>query len=241
MKKFLNAVVVLILMNAVIYFAASLEGGQILNELALYFPENESFSLWQGVTHLFMHGGIFHLLLNMLALWMFGAPLERIWGTKRFLIFYFIAGIGAASVYTLIHYYQFDALYQQLIDSGFNRNDIQNFIDQSLYPTAVFSEKQASEFFGIYQRPMVGASGAIYGILVAFAFTYPDTKLALIFLPVPIAAKYFIPILISIDLFSGLTGFSLFGGGVAYFAHVGGALIGFLLMMYWRITLRDIQ
>ena len=90
------------------------------------------------------------------------------------------------------------------------------------------------DLYRIYVGPMVGASGAIYGILVAFGLLYPNAKLALLFLPVPIAAKFFIPILLALDLFSGVTGFSLFGGGIAHFAHIGGALIGFLLMWHWR-------
>ena len=90
------------------------------------------------------------------------------------------------------------------------------------------------EFYQIYNTPAVGASGAIYGVLVAFGMTFPNAKLALIFLPVPISAKYFIPVLIALDLFSGVTGFSIFGGGIAHFAHVGGAIIGFIIMWYWK-------
>jgi membrane associated rhomboid family serine protease len=97
------------------------------------------------------------------------------------------------------------------------------------------------DLYRIYAAPMLGASGAIYGILVAFGLMYPDAKLALLFLPVPIAAKYFIPIILALDLFSGVTGFSLFGGGIAHFAHIGGALIGFLLMWYWRSRERSVS
>jgi membrane associated rhomboid family serine protease len=89
-------------------------------------------------------------------------------------------------------------------------------------------------FYMTYHTPVLGASGAIYGVLVAFAMTYPNRKLMLLFLPFPIAAKYFVPVILMIDLFSGVTGFSIFGAGIAHFAHLGGALIGFLLMMLWR-------
>jgi membrane associated rhomboid family serine protease len=94
--------------------------------------------------------------------------------------------------------------------------------------------KAAVDLYQIYSGPMLGASGAIYGILVAFGLLYPNAKLAILLIPVPVAAKYVIPTLLALDLFSGVTGFSLFGGGIAHFAHLGGALIGFLLMWHWR-------
>ena len=234
MRPYLTTVNVLIAINAFIYFASQSTGGQLLENMALYFPKNEHFGIWQLFTHMFMHGSIPHLLFNMFALWMFGTPLERIWGKERFLLFYFLSGIGAAVFYTTINYYQFDTVYNDLIGAGLSPADIQSSLEKSMYyPALEGSEKLLS----LYQVPMVGASGAIYGILVAFGVLFPNTKLALLFFPVPVAAKYFIPAIIALDLFSGVTGFSIFGGGVAHFAHVGGAVIGFLLMMYWRKTL----
>ena len=232
MKLTLNTVIILIGINILVFFASN--SIELTSLLALYFPENENFAAWQFVTHMFMHGGLTHLLFNMFALWMFGTHLERIWGSKRFLIFYFACGIGAAMIYTAVNYYQFNSIYALLTDTGLSKFDIQSMIDKSSYPPNVISEDQARQLIGTFHRPMVGASGAIYGVLVAFAFNFPNNKLMLIFLPYPIAAKYFVPALISLDLFSGVTGFSIFGGGVAHFAHVGGAIIGFLMMMYWR-------
>lgn len=232
MKLSLNTVIVLVGINALVFFAN--ESIDLMPVLALYFPENSHFSFWQYASHMFMHGDLMHLLFNMFALWMFGSQLETIWGGKRFLIFYFVSGIGAAGIYTAINYYQFNSIFSLLKDTGLSSFDIQSMIDRSVYPSDILSEDQATQLIGTFNSPMVGASGAIYGILVAFAFNFPNHKLILLFLPYPIAAKYFVPALISLDLFSGVTGFSIFGGGVAHFAHVGGAIIGFLMMLYWR-------
>jgi len=233
MKITFNTVTVLIAINVLVFFASTSVSG-LTELLALYFPLNDHFAIWQFVTHMFMHGSVTHLLFNMFALWMFGTQLEAIWGGKRFLIFYFACGIGAALIYTIINYYQFNNIYSILRDSGLSAFDIQDMISKGAYPPNVLSEDQAVQLIGTFSRPMVGASGAIYGILVAYAFNFPNNKLILLFLPYPIAAKYFVPALIGLDLFSGVTGFSIFGGGVAHFAHVGGAIIGFLMMMYWR-------
>jgi membrane associated rhomboid family serine protease len=145
--------------------------------------------------------------------------------------------LGAGLIYTAVNYFQFNNAFNYLINSGLNAEEIQLLLETGKYNTDFLnqvSEKKLVDIFQIYNTPAVGASGAIYGILVAFGMTFPDAKLALIFLPVPIAAKYFIPVLIALDLFSGVTGFSIFGGGIAHFAHVGGALIGFLIMRYWK-------
>jgi len=232
MKLSLNTVIVLIAINILVFFASN--SIELTSLLALYFPENEKFAFWQFVSHIFMHADLMHLLFNMFALWMFGTQLEAIWGGKRFLIFYFVCGIGAALIYTVTNYYQFNNIYSILKETGLSAFDIQSMIDRSVYPTDVLTEDQARDLIGTFNSPMVGASGAIYGILVAYAFNFPNNKLLLLFFPYPIAAKYFVPALIGIDLFSGVTGFSIFGGGVAHFAHVGGAIIGLLMMFYWR-------
>jgi membrane associated rhomboid family serine protease len=97
-------------------------------------------------------------------------------------------------------------------------------------------QEKMIDFYSTFHSPALGASGALYGVLVAFAFKFPDVELMLMFIPVPVKAKYFIPFLVAMDLFSGVTGFSLFGGGVAHFAHVGGAAVGYLLMLYFQKT-----
>lgn len=238
MKNYLNVITVLIVINLLMFFVSQSIIGYRLDPLALYFPKNEHAGIWQFFTHMFMHGGIFHLLMNMFGLWMFGTPLAQTWGKTRFLTFYFIAGIGSAIVYTSINYYQFDGIYNQLANAGLSADRIQSMLNEAAYPPSIITEETFGEFYRIMHSPMLGASGALYGILVAFGVMFPNTKLLFLFLPFPIAAKYFIPALITLDLFLGLTGFSIFGDSVsiAHFAHVGGAFVGFLLVLYWRKT-----
>ncbi len=235
MKKGFSAIGILVIVN-VILFAVTFLGPDMENimfgTLALYFPENEHFRYWQFVTNMFMHGGFTHILFNMYALWAFGSPLEEMWGRNKFFVFYFLSGIGASVIYILVNYFQFQNIYRELISRGMSAEDIQRALHS---PDTISSAVTGlQQLYQLYNIPAVGASGAIYGVLVAFGISYPNAKLALIFFPVPIAAKYFIPVLIALDLFSGITGFSIFGGGIAHFAHIGGAIIGFLLMLYWR-------
>jgi len=239
MGKVSEAIKVIIVVNVVFFVATLLPGmnDEMFRWLALYFPKNKNFEYWQFVTNMFMHGGFAHILFNMYGLWAFGTPLEKIWGKGRFLIFYFISGIGAGIIYTAVNYFQFTNLYSEIIALGITDVQIQTLLDTGSYDTRILSlvsKEKLETLYNLFSIPAVGASGAIYGVLVAFAILFPNAKLALIFLPVPIAAKYFIPLLIALDLFSGLTGYSIFGGGVAHFAHVGGAVIGFLLMWYWK-------
>ena len=237
MGRITDAVKHLIIINVIFFAAGPLLGTNLSEWLALYFPKNDHFRFWQFVSHMFMHGSFMHILFNMYALWAFGTPLEQMWGRNKFLFFYFSAGIGAGIIYTLVNYYQFNGVYQDLLQIGLSEGDIQQMLSTGQYNSNILTqitEKQISNFYQIYHTPAVGASGAIYGVLVAFGMSFPNAKLALIFFPVPIAAKYFIPVLIALYLFSGVTGFSVFGGGIAHFAHVGGALFGFLMMWYWK-------
>lgn len=236
MDKLKDAIPALIIVNLIFFAVTSLAPSLEMYEwFGLYFPRSPHFKYWQFITNMFMHGGFTHILFNMYALWAFGSPLEHIWGKKRFLLFYFLSGVGAAIIYTLVNYYQFNVIYQELTNLGFSAEKIQGFL--TLRREEVLSsqlDENIVRLWQIFNIPAVGASGAIYGVLVAFGILFPNSKLMLIFLPFPIAAKYFIPILIALDLFSGLTGFSIFGAGIAHFGHIGGAIIGFLLMMYWR-------
>ena len=169
---------------------------------------------------------------------MFGSPLEARWGRNKFLFFYFSAGIGAALIHTMVNYYQVQSGMDALLAGGWSQENITNFLETgtggSRSILEVVSQSKIDTIFSSYNVPAVGASGAIYGILVAFGMMYPNTELMLMFLPIPIKAKYFIPALLLIDLFSGLTGFSLFGQNIANWAHIGGALFGFIMAYYWK-------
>lgn len=234
MPKITDAIKHLIIINVIMYFAPQFLNLDLTNIFALHYPKNEHFGFWQYVTHMFMHGGSMHLIFNMYALWAFGTPLEQMWGKNKFLFFYFSAGIGAGIIYTLVNYYQFNGIYEQLISMGTSPSDIQNILTSGQYNDNIISlsNKTMSEFYSLYHTPAVGASGAVYGILVAFGLAFPNAKLALIFFPVPVAAKYFIPVMIFGDLFFGVTKYSI--GNIAHFAHIGGAVIGFIIAWYWK-------
>ena len=234
MPKITDAIKHLIIINVIMYFAPQFLNLDLTNIFALHYPKNEHFGFWQYVTHMFMHGGSMHLIFNMYALWAFGTPLEQMWGKNKFLFFYFSAGIGAGIIYTLVNYYQFNGIYEQLISIGTSPSDIQNILTSGQYNDNIIplSNKTMSEFYSLYHTPAVGASGAVYGILVAFGLAFPNAKLALIFFPVPVAAKYFIPVMIFGDLFFGVTKYSI--GNIAHFAHIGGAVIGFIIAWYWK-------
>ncbi len=211
--------------------------------LALHFPNSPDFKLWQFFTHMFMHGNETHLLFNMFGVYMFGSLLERVWGTKRFIVFYLVSGLGAGLIYTGVNVYEFGTFIDYLGTYNVSTESIQSFLATRI-PTSELTSRLTIEellsFYSLYNGAMLGASGALYGILVAFAVLFPNAKLMLIFLPVPIKAKYFVPAIIGFDLFSELTGFSIFGGGIAHTAHIGGAIIGFLLMLYWKKDLPKI-
>lgn len=219
----------LIIINVILFLAPQFfKGIDLQNLLALHFPENPSFGFWQYLSHMFMHGSFSHILFNMYGLWAFGTPLEQIWGRNKFLFFYFSAGIGAGIIYSLVNYYQFEAAFEQLIQMGATKSEIMELMN----PAVRYQDENLETVNRLYNTSAVGASGAVYGILVAFGLSFPNAKLALIFLPIPIAAKYFIPLIILGDLFFGVTSYSI--GNIAHFAHVGGALIGFIIAWYWK-------
>lgn len=236
MGRLTEAVKHLVIINVILFIVplATPELG-IQQMFALYFTENPRFGFWQFATHMFMHGGFAHIMFNMYGLWAFGTPLEHMWGRNKFLFFYLSAGLGAGIIFTLVNYYQFSGVYETLLSIGVSPSEIQSILDTGSYNTnilSVVSKQDLSEFYATYNSPAVGASGAIYGVLVAFGMYYPNAKLALIFFPVPISAKYFIPLIILGDLFFGVTNYSI--GNVAHFAHIGGAIIGFVIAYYWK-------
>lgn len=231
----------LIIINVIFYIGTLIVGQPAYDWLAMYMPENPKFKFWQPVTHMFMHSkNIMHIFFNMFALYSFGSLLENLWGGKKFLFFYISCGLGAALLHLAVNYYSFNHGLSALAATGADRSDILALLAEGRYDTrweGILGATEFENFISAYMTPVVGASGAIYGILVAFAFIAPNAELMLMFVPVPIKAKYFVPGLVLIDLFLGLKGQSIFGGGgsgIAHFAHIGGAIVGFIMMWYWK-------
>ena len=200
----------LIIINVLVMVMTSLNETFMYEKFALFYPTSPFFHFWQPLTHMFMHGGFWHLFFNMYTLYIFGSMLENIWGTKKFLVFYFVTGLGAALVHTGVEWIQ-----------------MQYWMTQA-------AEGNASAMASIHalkMTPTVGASGAIYGLLMGYAMLYPDAIMTLIFPPVSMKAKWFVLIFAGIELLTGVTGT---GGGIAHFAHLGGLIFGYVLMVYWK-------
>lgn len=234
MGRMTEAVKHLLIINVIMFFATQLYGDQMYQWMSLWFPKNPNFEWWQVVTHMFMHGSLMHIVFNMYALWAFGTPLERVWGRNKFLFFYFSAGLGSAALHTGVNYFLFTEGINALEGAGIAKTQILDILANGQYSPGwynVASKGVIDSMLTAFNTPAVGASGAIYGVLVAFAFMYSEAKLMLIFLPVPIKAKYFVPLLIASDLIFGISNVNT---GVAHFAHIGGALIGFIMMWYWK-------
>ena len=209
--------------------------------LGSYYPGSPLFHFWQPFTHLFIHAGISHLLFNMLALLMFGGMIERILGTKRFLILYFVAGFGSFILFNAQSYFSIHNLEENVITTLGISPEILAQITGSIKMDALGNITGSEiinrvpilmELVSEYLRPMMGASGAIYGVLIAFGMFFPNAGLMIIFIPYPIKAKYFIPGIIVLEIILGLMNLSW--NPIAHFAHLGGAVAGFLLILYWK-------
>ncbi|WP_347374446.1 rhomboid family intramembrane serine protease [Aequorivita sp. Q41] len=235
MGRITDTVKFLLILNVLFFIGTQFTGGVAERLFALYYFENPSFQYWQPFTSMFMHANFFHILFNMYALWAFGSPLELRWGQKKFLFFYFSAGLGSALVYTLVNYYQVHSVMDALLAGGWSEGEVMSYLSggnggsQAVLDTV--SMDQINAMFNTYNGVALGASGAVYGVLVAFGLMFPTVELMLMFLPVPIKAKYFIPGIILLDLIFGITGAQT---GIAHFAHIGGAIFGFLMAWYWR-------
>ena len=229
----------LIIINAIMFIGTlAIGGGNLFYEwFAMYFPQNDAFEPWQIITHMFMHGGAMHILFNMFALWMFGSPVEQVLGSKRFLFLYISAGLGAVLFQVGFYYFQYLPDYNALLESGLSSESVKQMLtnNETIAGVTKFQVSMLKDIYQAYNASMVGASGCIMGILAAFGMMNPEAKLMMIFLPIPIKAKYFIPGIIILDLISGITGQSFFSpSNTAYMAHVGGALTGFFIMWYWK-------
>jgi membrane associated rhomboid family serine protease len=232
----------LLIINVLFYIGSMIVGEPAYKLLSMYFFESPDFHFWQIFTHMFMHAplpNIMHIAFNMFALYSFGSALEHFWGGRKFVFFYISCGLGAALLHTAVNYYFFENGINLLVENGYQKVEILKILSEGKFDTKwqeLLTPSDFQAFMGAYLGNVVGASGAIYGLLVAFAFMFPNAELALMFIPIPIKAKYFVPGLLLIDLYLGVSGGSLFGGssGIAHFAHLGGALIGYLMMWYWK-------
>lgn len=252
MGRITDTVKHLLIINVLMWIATLTIGnnGDFFNNLfALHFPNNDLFKPWQIVTHMFMHASYYptasggmsiyfqHILFNMFALWMFGSPVEQSLGKKKFIFFYISAGIGAVLLQLGFYYFTYQSGMSELINAGFTADEISRAMITGELPRQVNESiiTAGGKMYGVFNGTMVGASGAIMGVLVAFGMLFPESKLMLIFLPIPIKAKYFIPGIIALDLFSAISGVSVFSpDNTAYMAHIGGALFGFIMMWYWK-------
>ncbi|MDB4297311.1 rhomboid family intramembrane serine protease [Flavobacteriaceae bacterium] len=217
----------------VLFFAAKLSIDTISIDAIfnLHYFENPRFHSWQLVTSIFMHASIGHIFFNMLGLYFFGTPLEQQWGRNKFLFFYFSAGIGANLIYTLHNYIEFESCVSFLNSVGASKAYLLQLFNDS---KILIDYKQSEEAFIIYNTPLLGASGAIFGLLAAYAWYYPNAEIYLYFV-IPAKAKYFIPVIVIADLISGITGQPLLSPvNTAYFAHVGGAIIGLIIAYFWK-------
>lgn len=233
----------LLIINVLFYIGSMIVGVPAYKMLSMYFVENPDFHFWQIFTHMFMHAeypNIMHIVFNMFALYSFGSALEHFWGGKKFVFFYISCGIGAALLHTAVNYYYFENGINILVENGYQKVEILKTLSEGQYNTKwqeLLGASDFQSFMDAYVGKVVGASGAIYGLLVAFAFMFPNAELALMFIPIPIKAKYFVPGILAVDLFLGFKGQSIFGAGstgIAHFAHVGGALTGYIMMWYWK-------
>jgi membrane associated rhomboid family serine protease len=228
----------------------------MLRHFALFSVKSPLFEPHQLITHMFMHANLAHIFFNMFGVFMFGRVLEQLWGSKKMLIFYTVTGLGAAVIHLTVNYFQITHLmnmanafytspdymaFSEIVNKyslGSMNAQVTEFMQQWFYkpddPSFIPQAKEIVQYVitSNLQVPTIGASGAVFGLLIAFAMMFPDVELMLIFLPIPIKAKYFVPFYALLELFFGVAGFKW--DNVAHFAHLGGALFGFLLVKWWK-------
>jgi membrane associated rhomboid family serine protease len=241
-------------------FLFETRGISLTRMLGLYYPGSEFFRPFQFVTHIFMHGGLTHIFFNMFALYMFGRVLESVWGPRRFLFYYLVTGLGAAALHSFVNYIEIAPMakaitafsntpspelfstfinkYQNTIQHmGFSRPSVLEFAARWRdLPGSVAYEMEAINFLEKLKQtrmniPTVGASGAVFGVLLGFGMLFPNTQLMLLFPPIPIKAKYFV---IGYGVLELVLGLSNSGSNIAHFAHLGGMIFGFILIKYWN-------
>jgi len=235
MQNLTDTVKHLLIINVIFFIATLTLGDAVFDLFALHYPSNPKFQFWQPLTHMFMHGDLGHIFFNMFALYMFGIPIEQMWGRNKFIFFYLSTGFGAAALQLGLYYYQISEMTELLISGGQTGNQITTFFETRDISYSLIEQIGREKLLSVlsaFNSVMVGASGALYGILVAFAFLFPNARLMLLFPPIPIKAKVLVPFLILGDLFFGFTSYSI--GPIAHFAHLGGAITGLMMMWYWK-------
>lgn len=200
----------LIIINCIVFVGYLINRGFMTETFALFYPTSPYFRWWQIITHMFMHGGFFHILFNMYTLLIFGSVVENIIGQKKFLLFYFVCGLGAAALHLGVEWLQ-----------------MQSYMSSAALGNAAAIQGIAA----IRYTPTVGASGAIYGVLISYAMIFPESRMTLLFPPVTLSAKWMVVVFAAVELLFGLGGLQ---ESVAHFAHLGGMLIGFLLIFTWK-------
>jgi len=226
-----NIIMLNILMLLASFAVRQVLGIDLNSVLGIYFLKSEQFMPLQIITHMFMHGGFWHLFFNMYALYIFGQVLENVWGPKRFFIYYIITGLGAALIHESVIAFQYSQLAQNL-----SPENLQLVLEEgtNLFKKGQgFTDPDMLKLQMLLNTPTVGASGAIFGVLLAFGVLFPNTQLMLLFPPMPIKAKYLVMFYGALELYLALT---QPGSNIAHTAHLGGMLFGYLLIKYWRKT-----
>jgi membrane associated rhomboid family serine protease len=230
-----NLILINVFMLLADFTAASAFNIRLNEYLGLHFPKSELFRPVQLLSHMFMHGGITHLFFNMFALFMFGRVLEMVWGPKRFLIYFFVSGVGAAIIHMAVVAFQYNK-----VMSVISPVELQSVLDQGyeyFNMNRAFTNPVMRQMQLILYTPTVGASGAVFGILLAFGVLFPNTQLMLLFPPIPIRAKYFVIGYGAIELYLAIT---QPGSNVAHAAHLGGMIFGYILIRIWRKTTKTL-
>jgi len=230
-----NLILLNVLMLLANWASKSVFGTDLTMILGLYFPKSEQFMPIQILTHMFMHGNFLHLFFNMFALYMFGGILENVWGPKRFFIYYMVCGLGAAFVHETVIMFQYNKLMNIISPDQLQLvlNDGASYLTEG----KVFSNETMKSLQMLLNVPTVGASGAVFGVLLAFGVLFPNTRLMLLFPPIPIKAKYFVIVYGAIELYLAVT---QPGSNIAHAAHLGGMLFGYVLIRYWRKTTKTL-
>lgn len=225
----------IIIINVIVFILTYvLQTDLMYRYLAAFYPFSPFFHSWQVITHMFMHGSFIHILFNLMTLYSFGPVLEQVLGDKKYVILYFVSGLGAFFLFNLWNFVEVEQIKTSLQSLGFDLNGYMDGESVEFKGNAAAILQQqglVNQLQSIISVPMVGASGAIFGVIAAFATLYPDAKIMLMFIPVPIKVKYLMPVVIIVSVYLGISGNV---GGIAHLAHVGGALVGFILAKIWK-------